>query len=187
MIAMRTRISLAAAAGGLVLLVTGCSGTSPGSPLPATTSDVTQSTSSSSSADSPLAEVKPCDLLTPAELAQFDITNPGKSKPVGGDPGCDWSKTGGFGLAIGYNTRQGVTQLNYSGKTPTSVQIGRHSASQRPDGPTPRPNTGTCDVFVAISDTSSVQIVATLGASNDTTAACDKAVQVAKIIDSRLP
>ncbi|WP_188316558.1 DUF3558 family protein [Solihabitans fulvus] len=190
---MRTRggrSALIALGIGLALSTAACDGTSSGTPRPVSDagSPSASGTPTGSSANaSPLASIKPCDLLTASDTTPVGITTPGRPESVGGSPTCRWSTPGKFSFTLALNLDASIRTLNYAGKSPTPVSIGRHSAAELPDSIETRANTGDCSVYIAVSDSSSAQIESTVQDTSDTALSCKRAEQIAKLIDSKLP
>ncbi|HET9256576.1 MAG TPA: DUF3558 domain-containing protein [Pseudonocardiaceae bacterium] len=82
------------AAFALAVLLTGCSAA--GTPSPVTGATPTSSATASADPIPPIRDVKnlaatrPCDLLTPAQLAASQIDLPARSRTVVGAPACEW-------------------------------------------------------------------------------------------------
>jgi hypothetical protein len=181
-----TQIAIGATS-GLVLLTAACSGET-GKALPSTTertSSTASSTATSHAGDTKLAAIKPCDLLTEIEVAQLGLTNPGEPDKVGSSNGCDWKVSGNGGLTAGIRAKQGIKDLNIVGEKTSQTKFGTYNATkvEAPDGAT-----SSCMVLIAVSDSSTVDIVANLKAtSKDTAGACERATKAAELIAPKLP
>jgi len=162
-------------AGGLVLALTACSSAEAGSPRPADP-DVT-----SESGGPGLDQIEPCDLLTGDDLSRLGLSG-GDDADFGDSPGCDWSKSGDFGVLIGLSPDLGAEEANLSGATPEPITLGSHDALRVEEQGGAE---GSCAILIVVSDSSYVDVSATAG--GDTPKACDKANEVAELIEPKLP
>ncbi|MGQ0838298.1 DUF3558 family protein [Actinokineospora sp.] len=147
---------------------------------PTTTSKPRSTTSTPSS---PLDRIEPCDLLSAADRTSLGIPA-GKQDDVVGSRGCNWTKSGDFGFSIGLLPDLGLKDGNYQGGTPTPIEIGKHEATKLENM---GGGDGGCDIFIAITESSSVHLTVTASGLSDTPKACAKALLVAQIIDPKLP
>lgn len=184
---MRMSTSAVAVLLGVSALV-GCSNSEAGIPRAEPTSDKpssepTNPTSppTSTSEDSPLADIDPCELLSDAERAQFGVAE-GKPKRVVGSETCQWLKSGDFVLGVGLKPDLAFKDADLRGATPTRVDVGRHEAYRVENAGGGK---GGCEVFVITGELSFAQVGAESGV--DTARACEKATALAKIIDPKLP
>jgi hypothetical protein len=184
-----TRIAIVCAA-GLTLLTTACAaaGTT-GSPGPASTTSRELSsaapTSASASGNSELAALKPCDLLTSDEVGRLGLEFPGAANDVGGADTCRWQVSGNGSASAGIRADQGIDDLNYDGDHTVPTKIGKYPAT-RVEAPLNAKY--MCHVVISTSESSTVQIIATVKAtSTDTAAACERATQTAELIAPKLP
>ncbi|WP_253766953.1 DUF3558 domain-containing protein [Goodfellowiella coeruleoviolacea] len=179
-----------------LLLVSSCGGTGSGSGRTnTTTNEATSSgattspnTSESAGTGSPLADLDPCQLMTASEATELGISDPGKPGSTAGSPECNWRVSGQFGVVISLSPDKGVDSFNYHGKTPSSINVGKHPATKVEDSlQGTRVNTGLCNVFIAVSDSSAVQVIVTNSGATDTALACERAETVAEFADAKLP
>ena len=175
-------------AAGLVLLATACSaaGTT-GSPTPASTTS-TRSASTTASSDpqnNALADLKPCALLTSAEVAQLGLTHPGEEDRVGGADTCLWTVRGNGNASAAILPEQGIGDLDYTDDDPVPTKVGKYPATLIE---APLDAKYICHVVISVSESSSVQVIATIDAtSTDTAAACERATKTAELIAPKLP
>jgi hypothetical protein len=175
------RRSMVAAAGvTFALLVVGCSTPQPGTAQPvetpqAQTTSKAPTTGKSTKPSTSANAVDPCALLSSSEASSLGF-GVGKPDDVGGRKTCNWGSSGSEGILIGLG-KTSLEQLH--GQT---VDVGKHQAAKLPET-----QYGGCSIALALPDKSNVTVVATppAGQANDT--ACPKALNVAKIIDPKLP
>jgi hypothetical protein len=167
---------------GMAVLTAGCTGTA-GNANPTPTSGGATPTSSSDSA-SGLEKLKPCDLLTEAEVTSLGLTHPGETAQVASSDGCDWAKSGNGTLRVGVRPKSGVKDLSLNGKT-SETKAGKYEATkvEAPDGAK-----GMCTIAISVSESSSVVVIGNVGlTSEDTAGACQRASKAAELIASKLP
>ncbi|MEV8440202.1 DUF3558 domain-containing protein [Actinosynnema sp. NPDC051121] len=181
-----TRLAITA---GLALLTTACAaaGTT-GSAGPASTTSSMERTSptpSTGRGHSALADLKPCDLLTPAEVGQLGLTHPGEEDQVGGADTCLWKVRGNGNASAAIRPEQGIGDLDYAGDRTVPTTIGKYPAT-RVEAPLDAKY--ICHVVISVTESSSVQVIATIDAtSTDTAAACERATKTAELIAPKLP
>ncbi|MGW4208439.1 DUF3558 domain-containing protein [Lentzea sp. NPDC004789] len=173
--------TLIAAAIGLVALTVGCTGTK-GDAKP----DPTGGTpTSSSEAQSGLASIKPCDLLTEADAKSVGLSYPGETADIGTAKGCDWRASGNGGLSASVRAKSGVKELNFKGDKISEIKVGKFTATkvEAPDG-----DKAACSVLIAVTESSSVSVQSNMDlSSTDTATACDRASKAAEKIAAKLP
>jgi hypothetical protein len=175
--------AIIATAIGVTVLTAGCTGEA-GTPTP------TPTTGGSTSASGPdpasgLEAIKPCDLLTEAEVKSLGLTYPGKAAQVGTSDGCSWNISGNGGLRAGIRTNSGIKDLNLDGDKITQTKVGKYDATkvEAQDGAK-----NICTFAIAVSNSSSVVVIGNLTAtSEDTAAACERASKGAELIAPKLP
>lgn len=180
------------AALGVVLTLAGCSET--GTPR-AGSSDVTSTETTTTSSEPPstgasdgLAKVDPCQLLTQEAAGQLGLPATGKAGDTAGNPNCLWQTAREFTASITLRANKGVKDLNLQGTTPTPISIGTHTASKVAGGIFGQgKENGNCDVFIEVSESSSASVLVSNTGAKDTALACQRAEQIAKAIDSKLP
>ena len=168
---------------GLAVLTAGCNGMT-GSPTPTPTTGGATPTSGSDSA-SGLEAIKPCNLLTEADVKSLGLTYPGKASQVGTSDGCSWNVSGNGGVRAGIRTKASVKDLNLDGDKITDIKVGKFDAKQveAQDGAK-----NACTIGISVSESSSVLVIANLDlSSEDTAAACDRASKAAEMIAPKLP
>ncbi|WP_414637223.1 DUF3558 family protein [Actinophytocola sp.] len=184
---------LAGGVAALTLALSGCSDSQAGQAVPDPSAVgssepglPTRSTSSSSSptTSSPLDDVEPCSLLPDSDRASFGLAA-GERQDLGRSRGCNWLQSGVWALRIGLRASLAFKDADLRGATAHRVDIGRHEAYrvENAGGGTG----GTCEVFMITSQSSFVEVTATMVTSRDTAKACEYAVSVAKIVDPKLP
>ncbi|MFD4675813.1 DUF3558 domain-containing protein [Lentzea sp. NPDC058450] len=168
---------------GLAVLTAGCTGTT-GNANPTTTSGGATPTSGSGTA-SGLESVKPCDLLTEAEVTSLGLTYPGKAAQVGTSDGCGWNVSGNGGLRAGIRTSSGVKDLNLQGDKISQIKVGKYDATKVEAQDNAK---HLCTIAISVSESSSVTVIGNLTVtSEDTAAACERATKGAELIASKLP
>lgn len=171
-----------AAAIGLAALSAGCTGTT-GTPQPGPTGDNTST--STSGAASGLESMKPCDLLTQAEVTGLGLDYPGEPKKLGTGDTCYWKVSGNGGLNVGIRTKAGLKDLNIVGDKKSEVKVGRFDAIKAEGFEGAK---SSCALWIAATDNSSVSVISTLDlASEDTAASCDRATKAAANVIAKLP
>ncbi len=167
----------------VALGVTGCGSTVNGTASPGVVATSTPPVTASSPPG--LAAVQPCDLLDAATLAQNQLTSDGP-RTGNGARSCGWSNDAydnGLGYSLGVDIRdaQGISTYNKTGFSVTDTQVGSHQAIEA-RGTT----SDLCDITIAITPTSRVDIDINTGAVN-VTKSCDIVEQFAKVIEPNLP
>jgi hypothetical protein len=169
---------------GLGVLVSGFTGTgTTGTPTPTSGGPTSTSGSETTTGLEAIAQ-KPCDLLTQAEATSINVSATGEAEKVGTAEGCDWSESGRGGLRVGVRAKSGVKDLNLNGES-SQVKVGKYNVTkvEAPDGAK-----GMCTYLIAVSESSSVSIIGSVGlTSTDTAAACDRAAKAAELIAPKLP
>jgi hypothetical protein len=174
--------------GGLV----GCSDKATGQPVPQATpgtssgsggpfSTVPGGTTSSGStvAPGPLKDVSPCSLLSAAEVANLHA-GASKETNVNGSRGCDFEKGTGFALSVSIWDDLGLDDVLATGGKKSIADVGGHKAVQAKGG------IDACVIAVELTKTSRVDSIVTTTDGNDQKS-CDLALQVAKLVEPRLP
>lgn len=168
---------------GMAVLTAGCTDTT-GNANPTSTSGGSTATSNSDT-NSGLEAVKPCDLLTEADVRSLGLTYPGEAVQVATSDGCEWTKSGAGGVRAGIRTKSGVKDLNLDGDKISQTKIGKFDATkvEAPDGAT-----SMCSFAISVSESSSVLVIGNVGlTSDDTAAACERASKAAELIAPKLP
>jgi hypothetical protein len=170
---------------GLALLAAACtSGKTTGEASPGSTGENPVSTSSSAAENTALASVKPCELISSSEATSLSITSPTPEKSLGAEV-CDWTGAGSSGLTVAVEPKQGVNDFNYEGATKTPSKFGKYDGFTLP---APKKSPGVCHALIAVSESSSVQIIASAGATaSDTEKACEMAKKSADFVAAKLP
>lgn len=170
------------AAGAAVIALASCSAKESGTPGPAAHETGSPDTSADHGG-SPLDGVQPCELLSQAELDDLDIEG-GEEADFGDSPGCEWAKTGDFGILVGLNLDVGADEADLQGATPVPISVGSHDGFRvEAQGGFE----GSCAVLVVTSQSSFVDISATANGGGDTSKACAKATDVAELVEPKLP
>lgn len=143
-------------------------------------------------APSPLASVEPCDLLSSAELAQFQVAAPGRKTGQGRSPksttspGCEWepAEASGFQLLyVSLAADKSEADVNYTDeKADEQIKAGARSWDlfTNPDG-----NPKQCWAILPFSEKASVKI--TSGNNNDPAKACEQIRAAIPLISAKLP
>jgi len=143
-------------------------------PFPTGTSSKPRTTSSSRGS-SPVANVDPCSLLTDAEAAGLNAGS-GKPDDSGRSRACVFDDAQGFSMTVTIYDNGGLGDISASGGK-ESTTIGRHGAVKYLNGI-------TCGVAIKTSETSRVDV--TSSADSDQRS-CDIAMQVAQLVEKKLP
>ncbi|HEX6341859.1 DUF3558 family protein [Umezawaea sp.] len=181
----RTFVTLLVAATTLALFGGGCSVEQTGNARSEATTETSGPPSSASGAGaSVLADVKPCDLLSPGEAAQLSLPTPGEARKTAGGQSCEWIDANG-GVTANVLPARSVEDLDYAGAKATSIKIGKYESSkvEAPNGAL-----DLCHVVISVADSASVQVVGGVKpSSTDTAAACERATKAAELIAPKLP
>ncbi|MFC6094621.1 DUF3558 family protein [Saccharothrix lopnurensis] len=166
---------------GLSLLATACSTNEPGEPTPRSTG--TTAGSAAAPGDNALAGVKPCDLLTDAEVSGLGLTPPGSPDDLAGKEICEWKVSGNGGLSVG--AEAAVDDLGLDRAATSPIKVGEYDAvrEQAPNGAA-----YLCTVAIEVTESASMVVISNLTAgSTDTAAACARATDAAELIAPKLP
>ncbi|GHH46287.1 DUF3558 family protein [Lentzea cavernae] len=168
---------------GLAVLTAGCTGTT-GNANPTSTGGDPTPTSSSES-NSGLGALKPCDLLTEAEVASLGLTYPGVAEQIASSDGCDWSKSGAGGIRAGIRTNAGVKDLSLDGEKISDIKVGKYDAKKVEAADRAK---HLCTIAISVSESSSIVVIGSSGlTSDDTAAACERSSKAAELIAPKLP
>jgi hypothetical protein len=181
---------VAAAAAGAIILV-GCSDAQTGRAVPGTGVGATSQTSappSSTGTDTALAAIKPCDLLTPQEAAQFKAQGPGQvgdTQASGSTSACGWhgrsASDASVSFGIDIRATQGVDELRANGGTITDGKVNSRSARQLQTV-----NAG-CILTLAVTPNSRVDVSVVVVGDDNSTQSCQIASNIANIVEPKLP
>ena len=171
------------ATGAIVAVAAACSTSAAGSPRAARAVPESPKPTGPTIAAAPVDELDPCALLSDSDRARLGVRN-GEPDKLGNIRSCDWTKSGDFGVAVALHPTRGFQNANLQGSVAASLTIGKHRAHKVENlgG-----GNGACDIFLEVNASSMAQISATASGLNDTPKACGKAMQVAQIIDPKLP
>lgn len=170
--------TLIVAAISLAALSTGCT-TTGGNAKPEPTSGTPTSKTSSA-----LASIKPCDLLTEAEVKGLGLEYPGEAQKLGTSDGCNWKISGDGGLRAGIRTDAGVKDLETGGDKVSDIKVGKFEAVKT-EGHEGAKN--ICAIWISVTESSSVSVISNLDlTSTDTAAACKRAATAAENIATKL-
>jgi Protein of unknown function (DUF3558) len=170
---------MAVACTAFALVMAACSESQTGTPqgvgTPKAEKTTTSSPSTGKSTTAQTGDVDPCTLLSSSDATSLGF---GQGKPggVAGRKTCNWGSSGTEGVLIGLG-RTSLDQLN--GQT---VDVGKHRAAKLP-----ATEYGGCAIALGLGDSSNVTVVVTPPSGQATETACPKAMDVAKIIDPKLP
>ncbi len=156
----------------LTLGAAACSGGVTGTATPTATPT---SDAPTSAPGNPLASIDPCQLLDQSQLTQLGL-NAGKPDNTAKSRGCQWAKGGSYTIGVNLDGSQPIGAVGTDGATKVVLQS--HDAVQ-----TTSSGLG-CDVEIAISATSSVDVGIASGNSPDD---CQVAQTYAQMIESKLP
>ncbi|MFC5111824.1 DUF3558 domain-containing protein [Kibdelosporangium philippinense] len=167
-----------------VSLATGCTQQEPGTPSPSAggTSGATSArpgtTTTTPRPTQGNAPFDPCSLLSDTDAATLGVPSPGRARMFLNLPACLWLASGQFGISIAADGQKGL-----DGVVGQNVALPKHKAIQVINPA----NAGGCGVVVEATTTSSALIVVTPAGGGQPEAACPRAVEVAKIVDAKLP
>ena len=183
-----TRVVSLAGALATALALTACSQSSNGTPTPqdtteATTSTTTKTGASSTASASPIADIDPCDLLTPDERAQLGGLGEGERKDLAGGIGCSWGASGSHRIGINLNDNLGIQDLKDPGGTGIDLTVNGRKARKIPGNDTAG-TTDMCEFGLEIGPKTRALIVVV---STETEKSCQLADQAAQIFEPKLP
>lgn len=176
--------------GGLV----SCSDGTPGQPLPAQTTGATgsggpfptgatktPSTASSqpNASASPLKDVQPCSLLSPAEAAGLRAGS-GTAQRLNNARTCRFLQAEGFSMSVAIFDELGLDDIVAKGAIMPVPTVGKHKAARWIGG------VDTCAISMEITKTTRVDAQGTSDDGNEQKS-CEIAMQVAKFVEARLP
>jgi hypothetical protein len=128
----------------------------------------------------PLDGMDPCTLLTKAEAEQ--VTGAQTAEPaveqLGSARVCNFSPRQAL-LGVGIRTTSGLAQVQSNGNEVREIVVGRHQAKQAVGA------TGSCGIFIAVTESSRVDVVLNSGSPDDDP--CPAAMRVAELVEPRLP
>lgn len=187
---MNRRFAAVPVLAAAVLSLAACS-TTGGTPTPAgggpaQTGTAPTSGGGSTGGGTSLSSLQPCSLISSSEAANLHLSAQGPDNSASA-PSCDWQKpvdtNGQNGYSVGATiwASQGLGDVNTSGYSVTSVQLGGHQGKQL----AATAAAGNCLVAIGVSDSSRVDI--TVNAGTDTNQACQVANQVAQAVAPELP
>ena len=179
---MNLRTTLAAVAVAM-FAVTACGGPADDQATPTTDGATTPPATApriGPSRGGPLDGVDPCTFLTKAEAEQ--VTGAQSADPVveqlGSAKVCNFSPATAR-LGVGIRTTSGLDQVQSNGNVVQEIVIGRHQAKRALGA------TGSCGVFIAVTESSRVDVVLNSGSPDEDP--CPAAMRVAELVEPRLP
>jgi hypothetical protein len=153
---------------------TGSSGPFSASPTrPGTT------TSQPGAAASPLKDTDPCSLISDAEAAALRA-GPGTNETLNNARVCQFKDADGFSMSVGIFDDLGLNDVVANGPIKPVPTVGRHKAVQSMGG------IRTCAISIEVTPTSRVDTTGTTNQPDDQKS-CAIALQVAKLVEPRLP
>lgn len=145
-----------------------------------------------SSANSGVAGLNACDLLTSEEVVQFNAQGPGDeqdTKTSGATSACGWlgrsstDRSVSFGVLV--RASQGIdelqTQAQASGGTVTTGSLNGREARQASLA------SGGCILALKVGEHSRVDMSVVIGGVTDSTEACQVASKLGNIVEPKLP
>jgi uncharacterized protein DUF3558 len=189
------RLPALAAAATVLLTITACGSSTPGTALPTTSTATSTATGNgnNSGSDQPntttgggtgkitstnqLYNTQACTLLTATEATQLDLPSTGEISNDGAKSGCGWDGTE-YSVSVHIRTDVGISGVvNANGGTLTPTTVGSHQAMRLQD------DTGWCMYAMRITDGSRVDV----GALGNGQPSCQEALTAAKIVEQKLP
>ncbi|GLW90857.1 DUF3558 domain-containing protein [Actinokineospora globicatena] len=181
---MRRTWVLGGAVGG-VLILAGCTSQTPGiatevSLAPPTTSSRAESGGPSTAQP---VSIKPCSLLSAADVAELGITTAGKPNETKGSATCLWRvekplAAESYDVGVTYYKQRGVDDL-VTEHTREPVQVGKHKGVKALGD-----TDSGCIIALGITATSRVDVRAIGG---DSAGLCGAAMAAAERVETRLP
>ncbi|MBA8931159.1 hypothetical protein BC739_008406 [Kutzneria viridogrisea] len=159
-----------------MLAVAACGGGAQGTPSPETTSAAAGTSTTSSASGASLDSVKPCSLLTAAEVTQLGLKESGFS---GGDT-CQYNNSGSVYVIVTVVKKGGIDELNNDGGTATKMPVGSHQAMK-----VVKESDNSCIFRLAVTQHSSIGVLAQ--DRPDKPSACPLAENAAKLVEPKLP
>ncbi|WP_084477437.1 DUF3558 family protein [Actinokineospora enzanensis] len=163
---------------------TGTATTPAGIPSNPSPTKVAPSTTKTSTNSSPLAALKPCELLTDAAKSQLGITGSGSELKLGGARTCEYRIRGENETTIFSAQlwdRAGLSSLSGNPNNTDVPDIAGRKSIQTAQGG----GAGTCAVSISVTD--HAMAAASVVAGVDTTKACQLARQTVELMEPQLP
>lgn len=188
---MKNRKILAGVSFCLVLVGSGCSDTTGGTPT--TAPNVSTATSSgkppsptkstTQAADNKLKDIDPCELISASTAAKLGITGEPSPTGSGSSRACEWRVRKGtvadsYTIGVVLFEKVGLKDVVADGEV-TPLTIGGHEAGQSRRG-----SGSGCAVSIAITEKSRVDFQAVGG---DGAKLCDPVLEMAKLVEPELP
>lgn len=178
----RAKFGLVAAGLMTLAVLAGCSQQEPGTPTASAgetpgSSAASRPTTTSSSGTASADKIEPCSLFPDADATKLGLATPGRARTSGGIPECRWMASGQFGVLIS-SANKGLASLN--GET---VTLPKHKAVQVID----LEDFKGCSIAMEVSSTLTVFAIVSPVDNTPGAQMCPRALEVAKVVDSRLP
>jgi hypothetical protein len=146
-------------------------------PFSSTPERSTNAAGASTIAKSPIANISPCSLLSPAEVTELQA-GPSKEERLNKGRACSFYEAEGFTIGVVIFDELGLGDL-VSRDTPKEVTIGKHKALQSVGG------IDTCAISIEVTKTSRVDTQGTAG--RDQKKSCELALRLARLVEPKLP
>ncbi|WP_225954235.1 DUF3558 domain-containing protein [Kibdelosporangium phytohabitans] len=178
----RAKLGLVVAGCMALTVLAGCSKEEPGTPTASveetpdgtTQRPTTKAPSETASAD----KIDPCSLLPDADAAKFGLATPGKARTGNfGIPECKWTASGKFIVGISFANKK---LAEFTGD---AVTLPKRKAVQTVDGGGFR----GCSIVLELTDTVSAFNVVSSVDNAPGAQMCPQALEIAKVMDSKLP
>jgi hypothetical protein len=124
-----------------------------------------------------MANVAPCSLLSPAEVAELQA-GPSKEEKLNNARACSFYEADGFTMGVAIFDELGLDDLVAQG-SPKPVTVGNRKALQSIRG------IDTCAISIELTKTSRVDTQGTAG--RDEQKSCELALRVARLVEPKLP
>jgi hypothetical protein len=159
--------------------VAGCNNSTGGQPSAAATTagSPPESTSPSAGGGNALPVDRACSLLSAGDLSSLGVSSAPTQGTVGTAHTCEADNATDH-IIVGIRTNVGLSGFVANGGTVHDLTIGTHQAKQEVD------NTGSCLIGIGVSSSSRVDVTVT---GDGTTDPCPTAMNVAKLVEPKLP
>jgi hypothetical protein len=121
-------------------------------------------------------------LLSQDDMARLGVAEGKPRSPGSGAKACSFSASGKFTASVTVRPTTGLSQLNTQGMQVSPMPLGSRQAQKTLDA-----TNGVCAIDMAVSDTSSAGVSVANATSGSAEAGCATALEVANIVEPKLP